>query len=128
METPQEVDLDIQPGEFAAVVGASGCGKSTLLRIAIGPLAPGAGVGKIGGEPLTGPIPHIGMIFQCAAMLPWFTVLENVVLLERTAHQNLAETRAQYGSCCIRSTKAASRMPISTSCLACASVLRTFAR
>lgn len=89
----RDIDLDIAPGEFVAVVGASGCGKSTLLRIACGVLKPSSGIVKFGGEPLSGPTSQVGMIFQDAVMLPWFTVLENVALPERIARRDLAVAR-----------------------------------
>ena len=89
----QSIDLSIAPSEFVAVVGTSGCGKSTLLRIASGLLTPSLGSLTFAGSPLLGPTSEIGMIFQDAVMLPWFTVLENVVLPQRIARQNLDGAR-----------------------------------
>jgi NitT/TauT family transport system ATP-binding protein len=89
----QNVNLDVAPGEFVAVVGASGCGKSTLLRIASGLLKPSAGDARFEGETIEGPTSQISMIFQDAVMLPWFTVLENVALPEKIARRNLDAAR-----------------------------------
>jgi NitT/TauT family transport system ATP-binding protein len=89
----QNINLDVAPGEFVAVVGASGCGKSTLLRIASGLLKPSAGDARFAGETIEGPTSQISMIFQDAVMLPWFTVLENVALPEKIARRNLDAAR-----------------------------------
>ncbi len=89
----QNIDLDVGPGEFVAVVGASGCGKSTLLRIASGLLEPSRGDALFSGKAIQGPTSQISMIFQDSVMLPWFTVLENVVLPERVARRNLDNAR-----------------------------------
>jgi sulfonate transport system ATP-binding protein len=71
------VNLNIQPGEFVAVVGRSGCGKSTLLRAIAGLELPDSGLVKIGGGGLK---PEVRMMFQDARLLPWKTVLQNVAL------------------------------------------------
>lgn len=88
------VSLTLGAREFVAVVGPSGCGKSTLIRIASGLMVPEVGSAHFGPEQLTGPRPEIGMIFQDAVLLPWFTVLENVVLPLRITRRDLAAARA----------------------------------
>lgn len=76
----QNLSLDIARGEFAAVVGPSGCGKSTLMKLISG-LEPGsAGKVVVDGVPVTRPLKTVGMAFQNPALLPWRTVLENVLL------------------------------------------------
>jgi NitT/TauT family transport system ATP-binding protein len=72
------VDLHVDPGEFVAIVGASGCGKSTLLRIVAGLEQPSAGSVDIDGDPILGPGPDRGMVFQSYTLFPWRTVAENV--------------------------------------------------
>jgi NitT/TauT family transport system ATP-binding protein len=62
------------------VVGRSGCGKSTLLRIVAGLIPASAGSVSIGGIPVTAPRRDVGFVFQRPALLPWRTVLQNVVL------------------------------------------------
>jgi len=81
------IDLVAAEGEFVAVVGRSGCGKSTLLRIVAGLLTPTTGQVRIAGEPVTGPRPDVSILFQRPALLPWRTVLANVLLPIEIAHR-----------------------------------------
>ena len=73
-----DISLRVQPAEIVALVGASGCGKSTLLRIVAGLDLPSAGHVFIQGEPLAGPHPAVGVVFQEPRLMPWLTVAENV--------------------------------------------------
>jgi NitT/TauT family transport system ATP-binding protein len=72
------VDLDVPEGEFLSVVGPSGCGKSTLLAILAGLLQPTRGQVLLDGQPVTGPGPERGVVFQEFAILPWRTVERNI--------------------------------------------------
>ncbi len=74
------VSFSVAPGEFLAVVGPSGCGKTSLLRILGGLLQPDEGTVWLGGKPLTAPCREIGFVFQRANLMPWRTVLNNVLL------------------------------------------------
>jgi len=58
------VSLEVERGEFIAVVGSSGCGKSTLLSIVSGLLPPSAGDIFIEGRKITAPSPQVGYMFQ----------------------------------------------------------------
>jgi NitT/TauT family transport system ATP-binding protein len=85
------IDLAARPGEFLAVVGPSGCGKSTLLKLVSGLLAPSAGEVRIEGRPVRGPHASVGVVFQSPLLMPWRTVIENILLPieirgERTAN------------------------------------------
>ena len=72
------VDLDVQPGEFVVMLGPSGCGKSTLLSMVAGLELPTAGVIEADGEPVSGPGPDRCMIFQQSSLYPWLSVADNV--------------------------------------------------
>ncbi|MFG1364615.1 ABC transporter ATP-binding protein [Xanthobacter versatilis] len=72
--------LHVRRGEFAAVVGPSGCGKSTLMKLVTGLIRPTSGTVAVEGKPVTGPVKLAGMAFQNANLLPWRTVLANVML------------------------------------------------
>jgi NitT/TauT family transport system ATP-binding protein len=75
-----DVDLDIAKNEFVSVVGPSGCGKTTLLRILAGLERASAGTVRFGGELVTGTRADVGVVFQQPTLLPWNTVLSNVML------------------------------------------------
>jgi len=80
VEALRGIDLEVADGEFVAVVGRSGCGKSTLLRLVAGLLPPTTGEVQVSGERVTQPRRDIAMMFQRPALLPWRTVLDNVLL------------------------------------------------
>ncbi len=92
-----DMSLDVEEGEFLAIVGPSGCGKSTLLRLLAGLLRPIAGSVLLRGQPLTEPRREIGYVFQRANLMPWRTVLSNIALPLEIAHvpQGEASERAR---------------------------------
>jgi NitT/TauT family transport system ATP-binding protein len=75
----QEVTLRVEPQEFVSIVGPSGCGKSTLLRLVGGLTLPSRGVVRVRGTEIREPFPDAGFVFQSAVLLPWRTVLDNVL-------------------------------------------------
>ncbi len=75
-----DINLEIRPGEFIALLGPSGSGKSTLLRIITGLSTPSYGTVLYRGQPIEGPNPHATMVFQSFALYPWLTVQQNVEL------------------------------------------------
>ncbi|NVO13447.1 MAG: ABC transporter ATP-binding protein [Rhodoplanes sp.] len=70
--------FDVRHGEFISVIGPSGCGKSTLFNVIGGLITPTSGLVTVAGEPIRGPHPAIGMVFQEESTFPWRTVLDNV--------------------------------------------------
>jgi len=76
----EEVSLDIARGEFVSLVGPSGCGKSTLLKMIGRLLPPSTGLIRYRGIPVGEVRPRLGMVFQESLLLPWRTVLDNIVL------------------------------------------------
>lgn len=75
-----DVTLHVAPGEFVSLLGPSGCGKTTLLRLIGGLEAPTFGDLQIDGMDVTAPHPELGIVFQTDLLMPWRTVLENVLL------------------------------------------------
>ena len=74
-----DVSLDVRRNEFVCLVGPSGCGKSTLLRLVAGLVAPTAGSVSIGGTTVTEPRDDTGIVFQAPTLLPWASILDNVL-------------------------------------------------
>ena len=74
-----DITLEVMPGEFVCLVGPSGCGKTTFLNIVDGLLAASRGKVRIDGRPVSGPGRDRAMVFQDASLLPWRTVLGNVL-------------------------------------------------
>lgn len=72
--------MSVRAGQFTAVVGPSGCGKSTILNAIAGLRAPQGGQVWVDGEPVTDVSRDVGYLFQKDALLPWKTVLQNVML------------------------------------------------
>jgi len=74
------IDLEVGENEFVAVIGRSGCGKSTLLRLIAGLLPPTQGRIAVDGTLVTKPRRDVSFMFQRPALLPWRSVLANVML------------------------------------------------
>lgn len=72
------VSIDVAPHEIVALIGPNGCGKSTLLRVLAGLIAPDAGSVAIDDEPVTGPDPRVGLVFQESRLLSWRSAESNV--------------------------------------------------
>ena len=76
----EDVSIGVPSGHFLSLIGPSGCGKSTIFNIIAGLLAPSDGAVLIDGEDVTGSIGTVGYMLQKDLLLPWRTVLDNVVL------------------------------------------------
>jgi NitT/TauT family transport system ATP-binding protein len=74
----EDINLEVDDGEFVAVVGPSGCGKTTLLNILAGLLPYRQGSARVDGVEINGPGPDRGVVFQEHAILPWRTVARNI--------------------------------------------------
>ena len=74
------LNLAIETGRFVSLVGPSGCGKSTLFNVIAGLLQPTEGRVLIDGEDATGTIGRVGYMLQKDLLLPWRTVVDNVIL------------------------------------------------
>jgi NitT/TauT family transport system ATP-binding protein len=79
LEAIRQLSFDVADGEFVSVLGPSGCGKSTLLMMIAGLIDPSAGEIRIKDAKVAGPRREIGVVFQSPVLLPWRTVLQNVL-------------------------------------------------
>ncbi|CAN5180031.1 ABC transporter ATP-binding protein [soil metagenome] len=80
IEALAPVDLTVADGEFVCIVGPSGCGKSTIFNIVSGLLTPTSGSISLDGSDIKGKAGHVGYMLQKDLLLPWRTVLDNIVL------------------------------------------------
>ena len=74
----KDFSIEIDQGEFLAIVGPSGCGKSTFLNVVAGLTFPSAGKIEVMGKPVTGPETDRAVVFQDYALMPWRTTEQNV--------------------------------------------------
>jgi NitT/TauT family transport system ATP-binding protein len=74
------VNLALRQNEFVTLVGPSGCGKSTLLKIIGALVKPSRGALTYDGKSIDRPQPNVGIVFQEPALLPWRSVIENILL------------------------------------------------
>ncbi|MSP88582.1 MAG: ABC transporter ATP-binding protein [Alphaproteobacteria bacterium] len=90
------IGFEVADGAFVAIVGPSGCGKSTLLKLVAGLRQPTKGRITLYGRPVQGPRADVGIVFQSPVLLPWRTVIGNVMLpidvlgLDRPSHRTKA--------------------------------------
>jgi NitT/TauT family transport system ATP-binding protein len=89
------VTVDIDDGEFVTIVGQSGCGKTTFLKILAGLLTRSAGSVLLRGRSVDGPSRDIGIVFQDPVLLPWRTVLDNVMLPVQVLRLDWSASRAR---------------------------------
>jgi NitT/TauT family transport system ATP-binding protein len=75
----ETVTFDLQSGQLISLLGPSGCGKTTFLRIAAGLIPKTSGIVEINGAEVDRPQPDFGMVFQQPNLMPWRTVLKNVL-------------------------------------------------
>ncbi len=91
----KDINLEIRTGEFISIVGPSGCGKTTLLKILAGILRRTAGEVMMAGRSLSGPSRELGVVFQAPVLLPWRTVLANVMVPVQVQRRNRTEFEAR---------------------------------
>jgi taurine transport system ATP-binding protein len=87
-----DVSFDLEGGRLLTLLGPSGCGKTTLLNILAGFLAPTSGTVSLGDEPITGPGPDRGMVFQQGALFEWLSVRKNISFGPRMRRADKNET------------------------------------
>ena len=95
LEVLRDVDLQIEKGEFVAIVGFSGSGKTTLISLIAGLLRPDRGTITLNDLEITAPGPDRGIVFQNYSLLPWLSAFENVFLAVEQAFPNWALAKKQ---------------------------------
>jgi NitT/TauT family transport system ATP-binding protein len=94
----EDINLDVQPGEFICLLGPSGCGKSTLLNAVAGFSHPTAGSIVVNGQSVHAPGPDRGMVFQEYALFPWMTVEKNIAFGLEIKKQPKAQIREKVSA------------------------------
>ncbi|MGI8642837.1 MAG: ABC transporter ATP-binding protein [Thermomicrobiales bacterium] len=90
-EVLNDVQIEVEAGEFVAILGPSGCGKSTLLRLMAGLERPSGGDVRLGSRPVSGVDARCAVVFQEPRLFPWKTIGANVAIGARR-HRGAADT------------------------------------
>ncbi len=80
IEVLQDIALEVEEGEFVAVLGFSGTGKTTLVSLIGGLIRPDEGSVRLNGREVLNPGPHCGFVFQNYSLLPWLSARGNIAL------------------------------------------------
>lgn len=92
VRTLRDISFVLKKGEILALVGPSGCGKSTLFNIIAGLLSPSEGEVQVQGQRVEGATGHVGYMLQKDLLLPWRSVIDNVVLGLEVRGMNAAQS------------------------------------
>ena len=95
-EVVRDVCLQLAPDEIHCLIGRSGCGKTTVLKLAAGLLTPQHGLVQLKGQTVQQPTSDMGFVFQSPTLLPWLSVLDNV-LLPISLHGAVTNDHRAYG-------------------------------
>ena len=99
LQVVEDVSFSIQDREFVSIIGPSGCGKTTMMNIVAGFVMPTSGTVLLDGNPVSGPGPERGVIFQEYGVFPWLTVKENIAFGLKLAANRVPEAeREQIGA------------------------------
>ena len=82
------IDLEVEEGEFIAILGFSGAGKTTLIGAVAGLVEPDGGKILLRGKPIDGPDKERGLVFQSYSLFPWLSVEQNVALAVDAVHRD----------------------------------------
>jgi len=93
VEAVSNVSFMAEKGEFISILGPSGCGKSTLLMMCAGLETITAGTITVDGEPITKPRRHVGVMFQDPTLLPWKSVMDNILFPARIQGRSAKDCR-----------------------------------
>jgi putative hydroxymethylpyrimidine transport system ATP-binding protein len=95
MEILHSLDLDVESGSFVSLIGPSGCGKSTICNLVAGIEIPDTGEILLDGKAIHGLPGHVGYMPQKDLLLPWRTLLENVILGSEILHKDKRQAREE---------------------------------
>jgi len=95
MRVVDGVSLEIEDGEFVSIIGPSGCGKTTLMNIVGGFVQPTSGTVLLDGQPILGPGPERGVMFQEYGVFPWLTVRQNIEFGLKLAANKVSPTQLE---------------------------------
>ena len=95
MEVFHSLDLEVVTGSFVSLIGPSGCGKSTLCNLLAGIEAPDTGEIVLDGKAIHGTLGHVGYMPQKDLLLPWRTLIENVLLGSEILRKDKRKARAE---------------------------------
>jgi nitrate/nitrite transport system ATP-binding protein len=114
-EVLKDITLDIEDGEFIAILGFSGTGKSTLMNMIAGLETPDSGSLTFKGQPISGPGPERGLVFQSYSLMPWLTVKGNIMVAIDSVYPTLSkeekDEKADHYIAMVGLSHAASRRP-----------------
>jgi nitrate/nitrite transport system ATP-binding protein len=91
----ENINLEIERGEFVAIVGYSGAGKTTLISLIAGLIQADSGTITLNDLEIISPGPDRGIVFQNYSLLPWLSAFENVLLAVNQAFPNWATTKKE---------------------------------
>src|SRR5688572_4681014 len=94
-EVLRDINLELNKGEFVAIVGYSGAGKTTLISMIAGLTRPDTGTITLNDLEITEPGPDRGVVFQNYSLLPWLTVYENIFLAVEQVNPNWTAAKKQ---------------------------------
>src|SRR3954467_11506664 len=94
-EVLRDINLEIERGEFVAIVGYSGAGKTTLISLIAGLIRPDSGTITLNDLEIKEPGPDRGIVFQNYSLLPWLSAFENVLLAVSQAFRNWSLTKKE---------------------------------
>ena len=91
----KDVSFDFRKGDLVSLLGPSGCGKTTVLKMMGGLISTTAGIIELDGRSINGPYPGVGVVFQAPTLMPWRSVIKNVLFPMEVVGKADAQARAR---------------------------------